>query len=146
MNNKILITILITVCSCTKKQIIENNSKRVIGKYKNYRVDIYLQITDSTWSTNGFVNGKILHISDTALHCRTTYEQYNYNYNIPYYFKKDTLMMWNGINNNKFLKFDIIWSLVVYDNTNTPLLGLLNVAIGGGVYFIGKLVSEKKTK
>jgi hypothetical protein len=106
MKNKILITILIliTACSCTKKQIIENNSKRVIGKYKNYRVDIYLQITDSTWSTNGFVHGKIFHISDTALHCRTIYEQYNYNYNIPYYFKKDTLMMWNGTNHNKFLK------------------------------------------
>ena len=62
MKNNLLIAILIliTVCSCTKEEIIE---KRVIGKYKNYRVDIYLEITDSTWSTNGFVHGKIFHIN-----------------------------------------------------------------------------------
>lgn len=109
MKNKILIAILIliTVCSCTKEEInniVENNSKRVIGKYKDYLFNSYLIITDSTWGFNGNINGKILHISDTALHCRTINELYNYNYNIPYYFKKDTLMMWNGINQNKYLK------------------------------------------
>ena len=103
-NILIAILILITVCNCTKEKIIENNSKRVIGKYKNYLTNSYLRITDSTWGFNDNVNGKILHISDTALHCRTINELYNYNYNIPYYFKKDTLMLWGGINHNKYLK------------------------------------------